>query len=69
MMIIARISITEAGQIKRKEKSMIKETKKEPYSNVKIEIFGFSSGDIVTASDLFTDSNNPGDSTSSGSWT
>ena len=48
---------------------MKKVNEKEPYSNVKIEIFGFSSGDIVTASDLFTDSNNPGDSTSSGSWT
>ena len=48
---------------------MVRKEKKIVYTDVKIEVLSFEANDIVTASDLFTDSNNPGGSTSSGSWT
>ena len=48
---------------------MVKKKEKKSYEGVVIEILHLSKIDIVTASDLFTDSENPGSSSSSGSWT
>lgn len=48
---------------------MKKERINEEYVLASIEILTFASGDVVCASDLFTGTENPGGSTSSGSWT
>ena len=42
---------------------------KKPYDAAIVEIVALNATDIVTASDLFTESETPGNSSSSGSWT
>ena len=48
---------------------MLREESKKVYSLAQIEVLNLQQCDIVCASDLFTDSENKGDNTSSGSWT
>ena len=48
---------------------MLRDVSKKVYSLAEIEVLNLAQCDIVCASDLFTDSENKGDNTSSGSWT
>ena len=48
---------------------MVKKESKSSYDAAVIEILLLKESDIITASDLFTESETPGGSSSSSSWT
>lgn len=48
---------------------MVNKEPKKPYEGAFVEILLLEKKDVITTSDLFNESGNPGDSSSSGSWT
>ena len=48
---------------------MVKKEPNHSYESAVVEILSYGKTDIITTSDLFEESGNPGGSTSSGSWT